>query len=368
MRFRTIQAARAVAANAVMLSHLLVVEQKNSRGLMLLPERSYLGAYGVDLFFVLSGFIMAAIASGESWRSFLVARATRIFPPYWFYSGVVLLGALLAPGMVNSSFAHPPSLWRSFLLVPDTVYPLLAVGWSLTHEAYFYFVFAALLATGYVNVRGLCAWAVVVLAVRLILPISPTQNVTPILAVVVHPLTLEFIGGACAGLAIRSGVTTGAMLAFVVGAATLIFFLGSAKTASTEADWGRVFKIGFPFVFMVYGLAGTERRDSAAHLPDWVVRLGDASYSMYLTHVLVLSAIARCFAFVPVRNLPIEAVFVALCIAATNAAGLFSYRWLERPALLFFRRVLRKDSGTGGTQRTLFAIIDHRASPSAGSG
>jgi peptidoglycan/LPS O-acetylase OafA/YrhL len=97
---------------------------------------------------------------------------------------------------------------------------------------------------------------------------------------------------------------------------------------------------------MVYGLAATERAGGANHLPDWVVRLGDASYSTYLTHVLVLSAIGRCFAFLPVHNFPIEVFFVAVCIAGTNAAGLLSYRWLERPALFFSRRVLRKESGT----------------------
>ena len=56
MQFKTIQAARAVAANAVMLSHLLIVEQKDGQGFTLLPECSHLGACGVDLFFVLVWF------------------------------------------------------------------------------------------------------------------------------------------------------------------------------------------------------------------------------------------------------------------------------------------------------------------------
>jgi peptidoglycan/LPS O-acetylase OafA/YrhL len=193
VKFKTIQAARAVAVNAVMLSHLLIVEQKDGHGFTFLPEWSHLGACGVDLFFVLSGFIMATVASRESWRDFLLARATRIFPLYWFYSGVVLIVSLIAAGIVNGSFSHPPSVWRSFLLVPDTVDPLLAVGWTLTHEAYFYLVFAALLATGYVRIASLCAWAAVLLTARLMLPIAPTQEATPVLAVVLHPLTLEFM-------------------------------------------------------------------------------------------------------------------------------------------------------------------------------
>jgi exopolysaccharide production protein ExoZ len=347
VKFKTIQAGRAVAANAVMLSHLLIVEQKDGHGLTFLPEWSHLGACGVDLFFVLSGFIMAAIASGESWSGFLLARATRIFPPYWFYCGVVLIVALIAPGIVNGSFSHAPSVWRSFLLVPDTVDPLLAVGWTLTHEAYFYLVFAALLATGNINIGSMCGWALAVVAARLMLPVTPTQETAPVLAVLVHPLTFEFIGGACAGLAVRAGVTKGATLAVAVGVMTLITFLASTTNPSElvlthAAQWGRVLKIGFPFVLIVYGLAATEKAGGAKHLPDWIVRLGDASYSTYLTHVLVLSAIGRCFALLPVHNTPIEIMFVALCITGTNAAGFFSYRLLERPILLLSRRVLWK--------------------------
>lgn len=148
MRFRNIQVARAIAANLVLLSHLRAIETKYGRGFVVLPDWAQWGACGVDLFFVVSGFIMATIAAREACRTFIVSRLTRIFPPYWFYSGLVLVVSLAAPSMVNSSFGHPPSLWRSFLLIPDTTFPLLAVGWTLTHELYFYAGFAVFLATG----------------------------------------------------------------------------------------------------------------------------------------------------------------------------------------------------------------------------
>jgi exopolysaccharide production protein ExoZ len=119
-----------------MVSHLLIAESKYSRT-PILPDEARFGAFGVDLFFVISGFIMVTIARDGAWAPFLAGRAKRILPPYWFYTTLVLLVSLYAPGAVNSSFAHPPSLWRSYLLIPDTVDPLLAVGWMLIHEMYF---------------------------------------------------------------------------------------------------------------------------------------------------------------------------------------------------------------------------------------
>jgi exopolysaccharide production protein ExoZ len=339
VKFRTIQAARAVAANMVMLSHLLTVERKDGHGFTFLPDWAHLGACGVDIFFVVSGFIMATTSVRETWGRFLVARATRIFPLYWVYSGVVLMVAFVAPGIVNTSFHHQPSVWRSLLLVPDTVDPLLAVGWTLTHEAYFYLVFTALLFLGSVRLGGLCVWAAGIFITRGLMSVLPTQETSPVLAVILNPLTFEFIGGACVGLAIGNEMSRGAKLAFIVGCAALIAVCVSTGSSSAldAAQWQRVFRFGFPFMFMLYGLAASEKIYGAKHVPEFAIRIGDASYSLYLTHVLVLSAIGRCFALLPVHNIGAEVLFVALCIVGTNGIGLLSYRWVEFPVLRMLR-------------------------------
>ncbi len=137
MIIKNVQVLRALAANAVLLSHLFIVEQKYGHGFVALPAGVDLGRRGVDLFFVISGFIMAMIAQQSTqWHGFLLDRITRIVPPYWFYTTLVLIVALIAPGIVNSSYQHPPSAWLSYLLIPQDVPPLLAVGWTLIHEMY----------------------------------------------------------------------------------------------------------------------------------------------------------------------------------------------------------------------------------------
>ena len=125
MVIKNIQALRAIAANGVLVSHLFIVEQKYSHGGEVLSAHAHLGAFGVDLFFVISGFIMATIARNASWHKFLFDRAMRILPPYWFYTTLILIVSFYVPAYVNSSFEHPPSISRSYLLIPDRVGPLL---------------------------------------------------------------------------------------------------------------------------------------------------------------------------------------------------------------------------------------------------
>lgn len=159
---------------------------------------------------------------------------------------------------------------------------------------------------------------------------------------ILHPLTIEFIAGACVGLAVRADLPRRfASFAFIVGGVTLAasflvivapeqFFLG--------ANWAREFTVGLPFALIVYGLAEGERQ--AAAPASLLVRIGDASYSIYLSHVLLLSALGRCFAVFPAHSIAIELAFVVFCIVAANAFGVVSFHVIERPSLRYLRGLL----------------------------
>lgn len=323
-----IQALRALAATAVVVSHVLLVERKY--GTPVFPDQAAFGAFGVDLFFVISGFIMVTIAKGSSAMSFLLARARRILPPYWVYTSIVLLIYLYVPAAVNSSFAHPPSIWRSYLLIPDDVGPLLAVGWTLEHEAYFYLCFALML--GLTRVLALPAllgvWAVSVLCLHGALDLYGIGS--PIAAVLTHPLTLEFIFGAVVGLLIRRKVTgfgSFALLAGILALAVTLSFHDMADAFIIDRGWGRVTMIGGPCALIVYGAVALELR-GALKAPRWLAALGDASYSTYLSHVLVISALGRLLAMTGHASL-IEVGFVIACVVGANAFGVASFRLLE---------------------------------------
>jgi exopolysaccharide production protein ExoZ len=293
-----------------------------------------LGAFGVDLFFVISGFIMATIARNASWQKFLFDRAMRTLPPYWFYTTLVLIVSFYVPSYVNSSFEHPPSIWRSYLLIPDSVGPLLAVGWTLMHEMYFYFCFALVIslteAFRFKIKSLLLIWTVAVICLNAVVQLAEISD--PVVAVTTHPLTLEFIFGAAAGILIQRNCTAFAASTFVGGIIISMLVLSMSDDTLGLIDgrnWKRVILVGAPCALIVYGLVGIEIKNKQT-APYWLVALGNASYSTYLSHVLVLSAIGRMFALMPNHNVYFETAFVIISVTAANVVGLLSCSLIER--------------------------------------
>jgi len=334
VKFNSIQALRAIAANLVLLAHLSVIETKYGHGVAVLPDWiGFGGAAGVNLFFVISGFVMALVSRGARAHDFLGARVIRIYPIYWFYTSLVLVVFLLRPEMVNQSFAHPPSVWKSYLLWPEDVLPLLAVGWTLIHEMYFYLVLALLIALAVPLRAALPAWALVVLAVPLLADVT-----SPLAAIVFHPMTLEFIAGAAVGLAVLNGATWGGRLSVLAGLVLLAlgyFFYGRGP-AIADDSWARVIYLGLPFIPIVYGVAAMERQGRWPQLRG-LATLGDASYSTYLSHVLVVSLLGRLFIALPWHTIASEIAFLVVCVVAANGVGVLSFTWLEAPTLRFLR-------------------------------
>ena len=150
MKLRSIQALRGIAVLGVVAFHVALVEGKYSGGDRLLPDFLRFGETGVDLFFVISGFVMVTVAQGRFGGTrelprFLWSRITRIYPTYWFYFFITLAVFLVKPEWVNASEENQAQLVTSFLLLPSEQLPLVMVGWSLIHELWFYLVFAGLL-------------------------------------------------------------------------------------------------------------------------------------------------------------------------------------------------------------------------------
>ena len=335
-RLQTLQAARAIAANLVILSHLIAVEAKyTSSGV--LPAFCVYGIAGVDLFFVLSGFIMAAVA-GISIESieFLWRRIVRIYPTYWLVSIAVLAVTLVAPGIVNSSITGPVSLWRSFMLVPGPTLPLLAVGWTLEFEMYFYLVFAVILAMRLPILAGLFTWAIILIVVTMAAPDRIAAS--PILRVVTDPLTAEFMIGVVIGTLWRNRRTPGAAVALGIGAAALAFSIGYLAPAvslatSSQLDLWRVGIFGLPSALIIYGLSGLENRHRM-RLPSPIVLIGDASYAIYLSHVLVISTVGRALALsAPAGGVRTSLVLIAVGWIAANLGGVLLHLLFERPTL-----------------------------------
>jgi peptidoglycan/LPS O-acetylase OafA/YrhL len=332
---KNIQILRALAANGVVIAHLALVEHKYGQGIAVLPGSTHALIGGVDLFFVISGFIMVTVMGRAPWSRFLADRVTRIYPPYWFYTTLVLIVFLIAPALVNSSYPHPPSIVRSYLLLPDSVPPLLAVGWTLVHEMYFYLCFALIVfligRTKISLAPWLSAWATLVVVMNDVVNTYGLHS--PVVDVVTHPLTLEFIAGACVGIIVHMGATALGLPALALGVLQLIaiYVVVPDPQALTDVrDWIHVILIGVPCALIVYGAASLER-EATSKIKDVLVALGNASYSTYLAHVLVLSVLGRLFVATPWHTPVTSAAFVVIGLASANLWGWLSYRLLEKP-------------------------------------
>lgn len=353
-----IQALRGLAVLLVLVFHLHELEAHYVSGPRFLPDFAAIGRCGVDLFFAISGAVMVLSTrgrfglAGETAR-FALRRALRIYPLYWFYSALTLSVYLLpatavGPGWVDVDFG------ASFLLWPQEKPPLLLVGWTLWHELYFYAVFALfLLGSAAGLARNLGIWALLTAAAGVAYWTWFNPPAVSILRLATDPLTFEFIGGAllglwwCRGNGRRGGpVLLGSGLA-LWGLAAAIY--PDSLSASVPDRWIRVLCLGIPALLVLYGALILERAGKI--LPRWLVWTGTVSYSIYLSHLLVLSVGRRLWLWVVPQgylgtggfldradNALALLVLTALCLAV----GGMSHALLERPLHAAARRLTRR--------------------------
>lgn len=358
-KLHNIQALRAFAVLLVVGLHLLAVEVKYSQYDILLPAFLRIGLSGVDLFFVISGFIMVMVTSppavlpltarGDRAIRFLFLRLTRIYPLYWLVSAVVLGIFWIHPSFLNLPNFSGQFVLNSFLLLPQQGLPLVMVGWSLIHEIYFYFVFSLLLLLPrkylpYLLFIWLC---LVVRGFQGVAYYNPDQNPFPRLAF--SPVTAEFIAGCYLALFFeyRKSKQTyypGASLAIAAGLLLLVvlwhFFSFDAQTIDV-VGWTRVYLFTGPYLLMIYGAVALEK--NRQHLASaWAVRIGDHSYSIYLTHVLVLSVCGRVWKTFAWNGYVDNVVILTATVIAVLFAGKYCYQWIEKPALDFSHSLVRQ--------------------------
>jgi peptidoglycan/LPS O-acetylase OafA/YrhL len=345
-----VQALRAIAALMVVVVHAYAVESTYLPGRPWTTPFHVLGTYGVDLFFVISGLVM--LVSTATWfgdrgapRRFLTRRATRIYPPYWIVTAVVLGAYLVVPSATGEHRSAPPDFAASFLALPQRGEPLLVVGWTLTYELVFYAVFAAALRF---QRRSLpLVTAVWLLAVVLTGALGPHAN--PWVRVLGSWFNVEFVLGMVVGTLVLRGALV-APRALLALASALIVTVCVATAYSghefLEIAWWRPWAVGLPMALLVYAALGLEGRGVLA--PRWLRAQGDASYALYLWHVPVIGALGFALNHVHVHGTPARIAIVFGGYALAIAFSLLAYRWIERPLLRLARRYFESDSSKTG--------------------
>ncbi|MET1001671.1 MAG: acyltransferase [Acidimicrobiia bacterium] len=301
---------------------------------------------GVDLFFVISGFIMVITTwhtfdrAGSS-RRFLLRRVARIYPLYWIINSAIVALFLVSPGSVSFQEGQSPNILDSYLLLPHVGRLPLLVAWSLVYEIYFYVVFAIALLLG----RRRFPWVMAVwVAITLTLSVMASDVTNPYVAIVASPLSLEFVLGVVIGLATVHGRFARPNVVLAVGVVSFcscLVLLALSGWSHFPSDGVRVALVGIPAGLVVYGAIGVEKRYGRI-VPPSMRRLGDASYSLYLAHVPALALLALVLA----GRLPTTPLLHALTLPAVLVyvvcGALVCYALLERPLLNASARLLRR--------------------------
>ncbi|MGF6594344.1 acyltransferase family protein [Pseudomonas sp. 2835] len=317
----SVQALRALAAWLVVFHHYMQVAYNFQLTDPISVALHRYGAIGVDLFFVISGFVIYLSTTGRNITplEFSAHRLARVVPAYWMFTLATAATIVLVPGMIPYTLFEPVFLLKSLLLIPVQnptgigFFPMMTVGWTLNYEMAFYAVF--LISMFFPNKARTFA---LVLGVCLIYWAVPTLGGAS--EFYGNPIIFEFLLGVAIAYAYRQGLVDKIKpaVALVAAGCALGLIVYNGQVTHSLA-WS-----GIPCAIIILCAISQERR-----LPKLTIltKLGDWSYSTYLCHVLIICATVRAGSILHLN--PVITFIVAMVGICLVSA--FSFHAIERP-------------------------------------
>jgi exopolysaccharide production protein ExoZ len=346
----SIQWLRAIAALMIVLHHAnhhanLLRSSANQ------PETELLGFagwwFGIHIFFVVSGFIMVHtthdFGGTGAFGKFLWRRLVRVVPLYWIMTTIMVAALILEPNAIDLTADRLAYVIKSYLFIPvlraaGDMRPLVGQGWTLTYEMFFYAAFAlATLLPRRLGIGALTAVFVVLVVVGRRLDVS-----TPVLYTWTDGLLLEFLMGVTLALAYEKGFRIPGWAAVaVVIAGTIMIIVGLPGPSFVSA--------GVPAA-LIFGGAVLGPRLSDTRWTRWLTVIGDASYSLYLTHTLLVRPLRLLWTAGLGAGLPVW-LFIVLVVVVSVVLAIASYRFVERPLTSYLQRRFARGGRIGETFR-----------------
>lgn len=319
---KSLQILRFVAATSVVLVHI--------------ETNPNFGGFGVDIFFVLSGFVIALVVSNKQSPSlFAISRVSRIVPIYWLLTTLLLILIFIAPQLVHESTvsnANATNYLKSLLFIPYYgavgIKPILLLGWTLNYEMLFYLlVWISLLFSRH----PLTLASILLVALYFISSFAGEIGVAG--EFFGSQLIFEFILGAFAFKLYKSSFLKRIhrLILFLVAVASYVFM---AYVESRGFAQSQLLFFGIPSFLLVLSFVGLEdclSKTSDSVVVSFFVSMGDASYSTYLTHWYVVVACRKILS----ERLDLYEFYSPIGIVLTVSACLFvgqiTYKWADRP-------------------------------------
>lgn len=348
-----IQQLRAIAAILVVHAHVLDLQLSLPR--QAIQSRFFylqdFGAFGVDLFFVISGFIITLVSSGYTgeWAAgrFFLKRMFRVIPLYWLLSlvfaliGLLRLRYLMIYGSLKASFFLFP-FWQQGT-VPA---PKINAGWTLYFEILFY------------TIVSICMFFSRKHYLRLLVTVMGLLMLADVVFFAHHPMwlqlagnriMLEFLAGVGLALVYRDPLLARryfpAIAAFLAVLLCLAMVVGgyggiseSSGTITGLLSFRRAIFWGLPAALLVLAAAIKDHRSPTITM-QWLAAIGDASFSIYLTHLFFAHLLYGLW--LNWINCPFPGdLQVLLSIVFAVTMGMLVYKWIEKPLVNRLNKVL----------------------------
>lgn len=346
----SIQVLRAIAALLVVADHSLVhiLSAYNiTHNYHIMAWK--LGGIGVTVFFVISGFVMALTNDANFGRNeqplrFMLNRIIRIVPLYWL---MTFVAAALFIASASKQISISYLLMSMFFIVPqDTInhalmQPVLGPGWTLSYEMFFYAVFALFLLlpkraalTGFTTIMvALVLWGMSTLSA------AEINEPTTRFAFYANPLLLLFVAGVLLGAVYKKYESFFQQANISMNWMFAIVFVTIAFNVITDKNsWPLYLQ---PIVFILpmicVAIALLCRFKPTTFNGRLGVLLGEASYSIYLCHIIFLAILRKTLPVTPLYG----TVYFIVAFAGSALTGIIIYKFVEMPLTNIARRFLK---------------------------
>lgn len=332
-----IQVLRCLAALIVVWHHL----QTQLHLQMGMPLLGFHGRAGVDIFFVISGFIMFHTTrhGGRSVYRFWTDRALRIAPLYWLATMAVAVLVVMGLHPAGVMKISAEDIVADLLFLPDIradgdFYPIIDVGWTLIFEMYFYGLFGLtfFLRSQVAALAALSAYFVMTWMILRLAPDLPYP-----MQFYFRPITLEFVAGGVLALLYHQPLSPGRWAGAVgwglVGAGVVALAVaGQLLGHRMNEDFAlRMIAFGGPAVALVGGALLLERAGVVAR-SRFVLLLGAASYAIYLCHQLVVEVVVWVVNKAAPAGSVVELTIAAACaFTLAVVVGVILHKRVELP-------------------------------------
>lgn len=300
------------------------------------------GDAGVNIFFVLSGFIIFYVHKGDIGKKvnffpYLIKRFSRIYPTYWVANLMIIPLHFLLPQFGQGYERQLNYIVSSLLLLPQPQAPIIHAAWSLSNEMFFYLMFSFLIIFSFKKIFPLLF---ILIAGSIFNMVYSLQGIVifqdPFLNLVFSYHNFEFLLGCFSAYLVTK---------YSFGREKIPLFIGSILIMTMiiiEKFYGdlgplRLFGYGIPAFLVLTALGSYEIRNKLKVpkilLPGILLLLGDASFSIYITHQLFISGIGRTLQSIGLINLIGPLPVIVIIGILTLLTGFVFHLKIEKPLL-----------------------------------